>query len=218
LADTLIRRLALPVPEAGSIPVIHGTSLRADQAQPFGALSVTTTWWSAASTAIVKGDTSYRHGAAPCVIATSCCATIRRPWRGVPSGLGRTEYVTVAGPWPDCTVRLTHDASAEADHVQSRDVATLRLPFPPLAGISGVLLVTLIWHLSPVGATTLVLEDPHASAAHEVASNPARRTVRLRTRAAFMVDRIRSGGITAISGTSGARAHPSKVAGHLDIV
>ena len=51
------RTLTLPVPAAGSTP-IQGTSLRADQAQPLGALSATRTWCWVGSTA----DRRRRHG------------------------------------------------------------------------------------------------------------------------------------------------------------
>lgn len=41
---------------------------------------------------------------------------------------------------------------------------TATVPLPPAAGSSGVLFVTEISHLLPVGPTKLVLEDPHAMA------------------------------------------------------
>ena len=132
----------------------------------------------------VEGETSNRHGAGACDTSTSCCATTIRPRRGVPFGFGSTEYVTVAAPCPLVAVRLTHGASVDADQVQSRDVATVSVPVPPLAGTSAVLLVTEISHFSPDGPVTLVVVEPHASAAHAVASTAARKNIRVRTQRA----------------------------------
>jgi len=71
-AATVKRTVALPAPSAGAARPIHGASLRAVQAQPFGALSVTATWCSAASIVTVDGDRSNRHGAGACDTSTSC--------------------------------------------------------------------------------------------------------------------------------------------------
>jgi hypothetical protein len=90
-AAAVNRTVAVPVPSAGATRPIHGTSLRAVHAQPFGAVTVTASWCSAASTDTVDGDRSYRHGAGACETSTSCCATLIRLRRGVPFGFGSTE-------------------------------------------------------------------------------------------------------------------------------
>jgi hypothetical protein len=87
--------------------------------------------------------------------------------------------LTVAAPWPLVAVRLTHGASVDADQVQSRDVATVTVPLPPLAGSSDVLLVTEISHFSPDGPVTLVVVEPHPSAAQAMASALPRRSLRI---------------------------------------
>jgi len=83
---------------------------------------------------------------------------------------------------------VTHGASVDADQVQSRDVATVSVPVPPLAGSSAVLLVTEISHFSPDGPVTLVVVEPHATAAPALASHAARKTIRPTTRRARIFD------------------------------
>ena len=57
---------------------------------------------------------------------------------------------------------MIHDAALVAPHVQSRVVATDRLPDPPDAGIEAETeFVTATWHFAAVGALTSIEEEPH---------------------------------------------------------
>jgi hypothetical protein len=57
----------------------------------------------------------------------------------------------------------------------------MSLPLPPAAGTSGVSFVTEISHLLPVGPTTLVLPDRHATTPTTVATRAAETQARRRT-------------------------------------
>jgi hypothetical protein len=78
---------------------------------------------------------------------------------------------------------VIHPASAAADQGQSREVVIDSAPLPPVAGSSGVLLVTLMSHLVPDGCTTLVVDEPHdADADAATTSAPIARTHRTMSR------------------------------------
>jgi hypothetical protein len=66
------------------------------------------------------------------------------------------------------------------DHVQSRDVAIVSDPCPPLAPNDAGALLTLTWHLSEDGAVSDVVVWLHAAARHALAVASAVMKVRIR--------------------------------------
>jgi hypothetical protein len=108
------------------------------------------------------------HGAAAWLTATLCAPTVMAPAREDGTGLGATVYGTDASPCPPASSAIdTQFASVLIDHVQSRDVAIVSDPFPPAAVNDVGALLTLIWHLSAVGAVSdvVVLLHPKELAA-----------------------------------------------------
>jgi hypothetical protein len=90
-------------------------------------------------------------------------------------GFGRTEYVSVAGPWPSARLREIHEDSERADHVHSRSVVTVRVPLPPPAGAGEPLPLIDTPHLSPEGPATLTLAELlQAATVSTAAAHPAR--------------------------------------------
>ena len=70
-----------------------------------------------------------------------------------------------ASPWPLRSPAIdTQFASLLTDHVQSRDVAIVSDPCPPLAANDEGVLVAVSWHLSEDGAVSDVLVLLHAAA------------------------------------------------------
>ena len=64
----------------------------------------------------------------------------------------------------------TQLASVATDHVQSREVAIVSDPCPPVAVNAEGALLTLTWHLSEEGAVIEVVVLLHAAPAHDAAT------------------------------------------------
>jgi hypothetical protein len=96
------------------------------------------------------------------------------PERGAGTGFAATEYGTDASPWPlRGSGIVTQARSVAIVQVQSRVVAMLRVPAPPV-GVNDVgELLTLIRQRSAVGAVPEVSVDVHA----DVPSSRKRATV-----------------------------------------
>lgn len=87
------------------------------------------------------------------------------PERGDGAGFGATVKGIAPSPWPPRSPAIdTHVVSVAIDHVQSRDVAMVSDPCPPLDVNDVVELLTLTWHLSDVGAVSDVVVLLHAVA------------------------------------------------------
>jgi hypothetical protein len=103
------------------------------------------------------------HGAGACVNPTLCEPTTIAPERGDGTGFGATTKGTAPSPWPPRSPAIeTHVASVAIDHVQSRAVAMVSDPCPPVAVKEVGELLTLTWHLSEVGAVSDVVVLLHA--------------------------------------------------------
>jgi regulatory protein len=152
---------ALAEPLAAPTIVNHAASLVAFHAQPFNVSIATGIVPPAAETAVFDGATLKRQGAASCVTGTCVLLTSRTARRSIASGFGMTVYRTVALPCPLASVAIgAHAALLLTDHVQSRVVETSSEPLVPPAGTLVVIeFTTDTWHLSAVGAVTLIELD-----------------------------------------------------------
>jgi hypothetical protein len=85
------------------------------------------------------------------------------PDRADGTGFAATAYGIAASPCPAASaLSVIHDASAAADHVQSRAVEMDTVPDPPPAVKDDGVLLTLIAHLLELGAVTEVEDDVQA--------------------------------------------------------
>jgi uncharacterized lipoprotein YbaY len=76
--------------------------------------------------------------------------------RDTGTGLTATVYGTEASPCPVVLATETQLALVMTDHVQSRVVATARVPFPPSAVNTVVDDPTWTWHFVKAGAVSAV--------------------------------------------------------------
>lgn len=126
------------------------------------------------------------QGAASWLIVSAVSLTASVPLRVACSPFDPTLKSTAPLPWPDAgEVIEIHGVEDVADHVQSRVVLTETLPEPPEAGADAIELVAVTWHLTVVGASTLIEEEPHATAANDNATDQPTRTT-AETRGTFM--------------------------------
>src|SRR5215218_1796476 len=88
-----------------------------------------------------------------------------------------------ASPWPpEVDPSDSQLASVLIDHVQSRAVAIVSAPWPPVAANADGALLTLTWHFSAVGAVRDVVVLLHARNAAAPAIASPKATVRSRHR------------------------------------
>jgi hypothetical protein len=103
--------------------------------------------------------------------------------RDAGTGFAATVNGIVPSPWPPASLPIeTQAALLVIDHVQSREVATVSDPWPPLAANDVGALLTLTWHLSAVGdvSEVLVLLQPPARLAMAKAMRNTERRQRIR--------------------------------------
>lgn len=123
------------------------------------------------------------HGAGAWVKPTLCEPTTMALERDAGTGFGATVNGTVPSPWPPASLPIeTQAALVLIDHVQSREVATVSDPWPPLAVNDVGALLTLTWHLSAVGDVieVVVLLQPPARLARAKATRNAEGRQRIR--------------------------------------
>jgi hypothetical protein len=117
------------------------------------------------------------HGAGACVTATLCEPTTIAPERGDGTGFGATLKGIAPSPCPPVSPAIdTQLALVLIDHVQSRDVAMVSDPCPPLAVNDDGALLTLTWHLSELGAVSDVLVLLHAPESQAAAPSAMTKT------------------------------------------
>jgi hypothetical protein len=109
-------------------------ALVAVQVQPATVVTSTDSRPPFASTVSCERLSPYRQGAADCVTATRASSITIAPERVEGAGFAATVKASDPGPCPLVVARATHDASADADQVQSRVAATVIAPLPPVAG------------------------------------------------------------------------------------
>jgi hypothetical protein len=152
--------VVLPTPEFGIGLPIQSAVLRAVHEQPGVAVNSIGSSTCVEDVSAVEGEAVNWQGAAACATSTVWSETVRCPCRRVPFGLGCTVYATVASPCPLVAPRVIHESCELADHAHSRAVLSVRLPLPPVAGISCGRFVIDTPHFVNDGALTLVVADP----------------------------------------------------------
>src|SRR4051794_6802941 len=156
--------LALPFcPDAIAI---HASAVDAVHAQP---ASVATSTVSRPPVAPIASDPRLNvktHAAAACDTTTAWAPTATVVDRGEGAGLAATVYGIDASPWPPAAPLTDTQVAADVtDHVQSRAVVIASDPWPPAAANADGALLTLTWHLSPVGALSEVCVELQLAAA-----------------------------------------------------
>ena len=68
---------------------------------------------------------------------------------------------------------VIHDASLDADHVQSRVVSTVTVAAAPAAGTVAIELVAVTSHFDVVGAVTSMVDDVQAATTRDAATRDA---------------------------------------------
>jgi hypothetical protein len=137
LAATDSITVPLPFPLAPDWMPIQFAALDAVQAQPASVVTSTDTRPPAASIVSCDRLSPNRHGAAAWVTLTCAVSTVMAPERVDGAGFAATENASDPAPCPLVVASATHDASADADQVQSRVAAMLSDPLPPVAGNDG---------------------------------------------------------------------------------
>jgi hypothetical protein len=180
--------LALPLwPDETAI---HGTAVVAVQLHP--AIVVTPTLRRPPAAPIESPDRlkSNRQGAPAWLIETEAPPATMDPDRGVGTAFAATVNGTAASPCPlRSPPKVTHDASAATDQVQSRAVEIAIEPVPPAAPNEEGVLVAATWHLLDVGATVEVEDDVQdASVSAQAATTPEAIEYRRRRTRSMPVD------------------------------
>jgi hypothetical protein len=137
LAATDNITVPLPSPLTPDWIPIQFAALDAVQPQPASVVTSTDKRPPAASMVSCDRLSPNRHGAAACVTLTRAVSTVMAPERVDGAGLAATVNARDPAPCPLAVASATHDASADADQVQSRVAVTLMDPLPPVAGNAG---------------------------------------------------------------------------------
>jgi hypothetical protein len=137
LAATDKTTAPFPLPFSPDWIPIQLAALDAVQPQPVSA--VTSTDKRPPTASIVSCDRlrPNLHGAAACVTVTRVPLTLIAPDRVDGAGFDATVKDRDPPPCPLVVASATHDASADADQVQSRVAVIESDPFPPVAGNDG---------------------------------------------------------------------------------
>jgi hypothetical protein len=159
----------LPLPPGPDVTTIQFTGLVAVHAQPPRVETSTDRRPPAAAIVSPPRLSLKLHGAGACVNATLPAPTTIALEREEGTGFGATLKGIVASPWPGSAESETQLASVLTDHVQSRDVAMVSEPWPPLAVKDVGELLTLTWHLSAVGDVSEVVVLLQAPVRHAAA-------------------------------------------------
>ena len=130
-ADTESATAPDPWPAAPAAMAIHGASLRAVQAQPAWAETVTSMRPPAAGTDCCDRSRLKAHAAAACPISTRKPLTTTAPRRSLTTGLPAAVYRIEPSPRPDESERASQSDSLRASQAHSRSVRTMIEPDPP---------------------------------------------------------------------------------------
>ena len=182
LTATTSPTVLLPLP-LGGVATIQFTGLAAFQEQPPSVATSTDRRPPADEIASPPRLSLNVHGAGAWVSPTLCEPTTMAPERVAGTGFGATENGTVPSPCPAASLPIeTQAALLVIDQVQSRDVATVSDPWPPLAANDVGALLTLTWHLSALGEVSevVVLLQPPARLAMANATRNAEGWQRIR--------------------------------------
>ena len=174
---TSIVTLALPVPDAPALIVIHATLLLAVHAHEGPAVTRIVRFPPVAASASSVRLSEYVQGAPDCVMSTRRSFTAMPPLRVESDGFAPTRNVTVAPPCPVAAeVSVIQSASGLAFHVHSRLIETLSAPSPPEAPMFNEFEASVTPHCAVVGAVTLVDdEEPQLASAQSIATATADR-------------------------------------------
>jgi len=157
---TSIVTLALPVPDAPALIVIHAALLFAVQAHDGPAVTRIVRFPPVPEMASSVRPSEYVQDEPACKMSTRRSLTAMPPLRVEDVEFAPTRNVTVAPPCPVAAeVSVIQSASGLAFHEHSRLIETLSAPSPPDAPMFNEFEASVTAHCALVGAVTLVDDE-----------------------------------------------------------